>query len=85
MATSTSSVTFAEISRIAREMQMAIKSAKWADVERLLNEEWNLRRTNAPGISTPLIDKLIAAARKHGARAAEGLRCRRRRLRHRPH
>lgn len=62
---------FAEISRIAREMQQAMKSAKWADVARLLNEEWNLRRTNAPGISTPLIEKLIKAARKHGARAAK--------------
>lgn len=62
---------FAEISRIAREMHMAMKSSKWADVARLLNEEWKLRRTNAPGISTPLIDKLIKVARKHGARAAK--------------
>ena len=62
---------FAEISRIAREMHVALKNAKWADVERLLNEEWKLRRTNAPGITTPLIDKLIAAARKQGARAAK--------------
>jgi D-glycero-alpha-D-manno-heptose-7-phosphate kinase len=62
---------FSEISRIAREMQGALKKAKWTDVERLLNEEWKLRRTNAPGITTPLIDKLIAAARKQGARAAK--------------
>ena len=62
---------FAEISRIAREMRTALKSGDWAVVERLLNEEWNLRRTNAPGITTPLIDKLIAAAKKQGARAAK--------------
>ena len=62
---------FAEISRIAREMHIALKNAKWADVERLLNEEWKLRRTNAPGITTPLIDKLIAAAKRQGARAAK--------------
>jgi D-glycero-alpha-D-manno-heptose-7-phosphate kinase len=62
---------FAEISRIAREMHSALKAAKWNDVERLLNEEWKLRRTNAPGITTPLIDKLIAAARRSGARAAK--------------
>lgn len=62
---------FSEISRIAREMHVALKKAKWTDVERLLNEEWKLRRTNAPGITTPLIDKLIAAARKQGARAAK--------------
>jgi D-glycero-alpha-D-manno-heptose-7-phosphate kinase len=62
---------FAEISRIAQEMHQALKLANWDDVERLLQEEWKLRRTNAPGITTPLIDKLIAAAMKQGARAAK--------------
>lgn len=62
---------FAEISRIAREMRIALRSGDWTAVERLLNQEWKLRRTNAPGITTPLIDKLIAAARKQGARAAK--------------
>jgi D-glycero-alpha-D-manno-heptose-7-phosphate kinase len=62
---------FAEISRIAREMHSALKKSKWTEVARLLNEEWKLRRTNAPGITTPLIDRLIAAARKQGARAAK--------------
>ena len=62
---------FAEISSIAQEMHAALKRAKWDDVERLLHEEWKLRRTNAPGITTPLIDKLIAAAMKQGARAAK--------------
>jgi len=62
---------FSEISRIAQEMHHALMLADWNDVERLLQEEWKLRRTNAPGITTPLIDKLIAAAKKHGARAAK--------------
>jgi D-glycero-alpha-D-manno-heptose-7-phosphate kinase len=62
---------FAEISRIAQAMHRALKQARWDDVVRLLHEEWKLRRTNAPGITTPLIDKLIAAARKQGARAAK--------------
>ena len=62
---------FAEISRIAQAMRAALKDAKWDDVERLLHEEWKLRRTNAPGITTPLIDKLIAAAKRQGARAAK--------------
>ena len=62
---------FAEISRIAQEMHQALELANWDDVERLLQEEWKLRRTNAPGITTPLIDKLIAAAMKQGARAAK--------------
>jgi D-glycero-alpha-D-manno-heptose-7-phosphate kinase len=62
---------FAEISRIAQAMRSALQQAKWDEVERLLHEEWQLRRTNAPGISTPLIDKLIAAARRQGALAAK--------------
>ena len=36
------------------------------EVEELMNAEWKLRRTNAPGIATPLIDKLIEAARRNG-------------------
>jgi len=62
---------FAEISRIAQEMHRALRHAKWGEVERLLHQEWKLRRTNAPGITTPLIDKLIAAAKNQGARAAK--------------
>jgi D-glycero-alpha-D-manno-heptose-7-phosphate kinase len=62
---------FAEISRIAQAMRLALQRANWDDVERLLHEEWKLRRTNAPGITTPLIDKLIAAARRQGALAAK--------------
>jgi D-glycero-alpha-D-manno-heptose-7-phosphate kinase len=62
---------FAEISQIAQAMHAAVKQARWDDVERLLHQEWALRRTNAPGITTPLIDKLIAAARRQGARAAK--------------
>jgi len=62
---------FAEISRIAQAMQQALARQQWDDVERLLREEWKLRRTNAPGITTPLIDKLIAVGRRRGARAAK--------------
>ena len=62
---------FAEISRIAQAMHRALAGGQWEDVERLMREEWKLRRTNAPGIATALIDKLIAVARKRGARAAK--------------
>jgi len=62
---------FEEISRIAQAMRRALAHEQWDDVELLMREEWRLRRTNAPGISTPLMDKLIAAARRHGARAAK--------------
>jgi D-glycero-alpha-D-manno-heptose-7-phosphate kinase len=62
---------FAEISHIAQAMQHALAAQRWDEVERLMREEWKLRRTNAPGITTPLIDKLIAVGRRHGARAAK--------------
>jgi D-glycero-alpha-D-manno-heptose-7-phosphate kinase len=52
-------------------MHQALADAKWDEVARLLREEWKLRRTNAPGITTPLIDKLIKAAARHGGRAAK--------------
>ena len=62
---------FAEISRIAQAMHRALAGEQWDEVEKLIGEEWQLRRTNAPGISTPLIDKLIEAAMANGARAAK--------------
>ncbi len=62
---------FEKIVAIARDMHQAFLRHDWEDVARLLREEWKLRRTNAPGITTPLIDKLIAAAQKNGGRAAK--------------
>ena len=62
---------FQQIGEIARAMHAALESGDWPEVARLLGEEWKLRRTNAPGITTPLIDKLIAAAKRKGALAAK--------------
>src|SRR5882672_8810365 len=62
---------FEKIAGIARAMHQALADAKWDEVARLLREEWTLRRTNAPGITTPLIDKLIKAAARQGGRAAK--------------
>ncbi len=62
---------FERIASIAREMHRAMVVSDWDEVARLLREEWKLRRTNAPGIATTLIDKLIAVARKHGGLAAK--------------
>lgn len=62
---------FEKIAAIAREMHQALLRHDWEDAARLLREEWKLRRTNAPGITTPLIEKLIATAMKRGARAAK--------------
>jgi D-glycero-alpha-D-manno-heptose-7-phosphate kinase len=62
---------FERIAEIAHAMHRALLHADWDEVARLLRDEWKLRRSNAPGISTPLIDKLIAVAAKHGGRAAK--------------
>jgi len=62
---------FERITEIARDMYQALSHADWDDVARLLREEWKLRRTNAPGITTPLIDKLISVAGRQGGRAAK--------------
>lgn len=62
---------FARISEIAVAMHRALLHKNWDDVGVLLREEWKLRRTNAPGITTPLIDRLIAEAGKHGGVAAK--------------
>src|SRR5579863_3854098 len=62
---------FEKIAEIARAMHAALRQSEWHEIERLLREEWKLRRTNAPGISTPLIDKLISVAVRHGGKAAK--------------
>ena len=62
---------FERISAIARAMHQALIRGDWEEVARLLREEWKFRRTNAPGITTPLIDKLIAVASRHGGRGAK--------------
>ncbi len=62
---------FERIGEIARAMQGALARAKWDDAARLLHEEWKLRRTNAPAIATPLIDRLIAVARRNGGLAGK--------------
>jgi D-glycero-alpha-D-manno-heptose-7-phosphate kinase len=62
---------FERIASIARSMHQALVAGDWDGVARLLREEWKLRRSNAPGITTPLIDKLVAVAGKHGGRSAK--------------
>jgi len=62
---------FERITAIARAMHQALLKTDWDEVARLLREEWKLRRSNAPGITTPLIDKLISVAARHGGRAAK--------------
>jgi D-glycero-alpha-D-manno-heptose-7-phosphate kinase len=62
---------FDHIAAIAMAMRAALEKSDWLEVARLLREEWRNRRTNAPGITTPLIDRLIAVARRNGAVGAK--------------
>jgi D-glycero-alpha-D-manno-heptose-7-phosphate kinase len=62
---------FERIGEIARAMREAVAGEDWAETGRLLREEWKLRRTNAPAISTPMIEQLIAIARRNGAIGAK--------------
>jgi D-glycero-alpha-D-manno-heptose-7-phosphate kinase len=62
---------FDRIASIAAAMRMALERPDWNETARLLRDEWAHRRKNAPGISTPLIDRLMEVARPAGARAAK--------------
>lgn len=62
---------FATIAAIAVAMRHAVEKHDWTEAARLLREEWSNRRKNAPGISTPLIDRLIEVTRRKGALAAK--------------
>lgn len=60
-----------EISRIATEMAKRLGRHEWDEVSRLMREEWRYRRRNLPTISTPVIDRIIAGARRAGALAGK--------------
>ena len=62
---------FERIAAIANAMRAALEKADWDETARLIREEWANRKKNAPGITTPLIDRLVEATRKAGARGAK--------------
>jgi D-glycero-alpha-D-manno-heptose-7-phosphate kinase len=62
---------FDHIARIARAMRQALEKPDWKEVARLLREEWTSRKKNAPGITTPLIDRLVEITRPAGAVGAK--------------
>jgi D-glycero-alpha-D-manno-heptose-7-phosphate kinase len=62
---------FDRIAAIANGMRTALEAHDWTGVARLLREEWLHRKKNAPGITTPLIDKLVEATKRKGALAAK--------------
>jgi len=59
------------IASIANQMRRALLQQDWPQVGRLLAEEWTHRCKNAPGITTPLIDRLVDTAAAVGAMGAK--------------
>ena len=58
---------FARIRDIAAAMRTALERRDWPEVGRQIAAEWDNRKTLAPGVTTPAIDAMLAAARKAGA------------------
>ena len=62
---------FEEIAAISNGVRRALEQSDWAELGRLIQAEWSHRRKNAPGITTDLIDTLIAKSKRIGAKAAK--------------
>jgi D-glycero-alpha-D-manno-heptose-7-phosphate kinase len=58
---------FARIRDIAVSMRGALERGDWHEVGRQVGEEWENRKGLAPGVTTPEIDAMLAAARRAGA------------------
>ena len=62
---------FARIRDVAVAMRQALEQQDWPEVGRQIGEEWETRKRLAPGVTTPEIDRMMAAARAAGAVAAK--------------
>ena len=58
---------FARIRDIAGTMRTALEQSDWPAVGRYIADEWENRKGLAPGVTTPTIDSMLAAARQAGA------------------
>jgi len=57
----------AAIARIVPDMKRELQNQNWPAVAKLLSAEWDIRRTLAAGIVTPVLESLYAAALRAGA------------------
>jgi D-glycero-alpha-D-manno-heptose-7-phosphate kinase len=62
---------FDRIAAIAIAMRKALERNDWDEAGSLMREEWTARKKNAPGITTPLIDRLVSATRRAGSTGAK--------------
>lgn len=60
-----------EIRDVAKAAADAISSGKWSELPLLVDREWSIRRSLAPGITTPRIEEMTSAARDAGASASK--------------
>jgi D-glycero-alpha-D-manno-heptose-7-phosphate kinase len=58
---------FARIRDIAAAMRTALERRDWAEVGRQIAAEWDNRKQLAPGVTTPDIDAMLAAAERAGS------------------
>ena len=58
---------FARIRDIAAAMRTALERRDWPEVGRQIGAEWDNRKKLAPGVTTPEIDAMLAAAQSAGA------------------
>ena len=62
---------FERIRDTAAAMRTALERGDWEEVGRQIATEWDNRKRLAPGVTTPVIDDLIARAGRAGATAAK--------------
>lgn len=62
---------FARIRDIAAAMRTALERRDWPEVGRQIAAEWENRKKLAPGVTTPGIDAMLAAATRAGALAGK--------------
>jgi D-glycero-alpha-D-manno-heptose-7-phosphate kinase len=62
---------FERIAEAAGGVREALEHGDWTGVSTQINREWEARKALAPGVTTPMIDTLIADAFAAGARAAK--------------
>jgi D-glycero-alpha-D-manno-heptose-7-phosphate kinase len=62
---------FERIAAAAAGVRDGLVNADWAAVARHINDEWEARKALAPGVTTPMIESLMASAKSAGARAAK--------------
>ena len=62
---------FERIRDTAAAMRVALERGDWDEVGRQIAVEWNNRKRLAPGVTTPMIDELMARASAAGATAAK--------------